>query len=421
MSRPRYAIRDGATSDLVSWCQEAGYGRLLVVADTTTYGVLGRSVEQSLHRAGLAARSVILDFPEVLADAQSILHVMLSLDRRDQALVSVGAGTITDITRFVSHRAGLPFVVMPTAPSVDGFPSPGSPLIVRGIKTTALAQPPAAIFAELAVLCAAPRSMIAAGFGDMLGKRTSVADWKLGSLLWDLAFDREIADRSLAAVRGCEEAVAEISAASREGVGRLLQALLESGFCMLDFGSSLPASGAEHHYSHFWEMRLLREGKPAILHGAKVGVATVLICGLYERIRQLSRDEAARLLKMSRRPSREEEMRRIRHAYGPAAEDVARVQAPFLSMNDEAWDSLKQKIVDCWGRIQDIAQEVPGPREVAGLLRQAGGPTSMQELGLPDSWREQAAQGAHYLRNHFTVSKLARMLFPSPGGFEDQG
>jgi glycerol-1-phosphate dehydrogenase [NAD(P)+] len=416
MTRPYVAIREGVAADLVPWCRDAGYGRLLVVADPRTQSVLGAMVEDSLRRAGLAARSVILDFPEVQADAHSILHVMLSLERSDQALVAVGAGTITDITRFVSHRVGLPFISVPTAPSVDGFPSPGSPLIVRGIKTTAPARPPAAIFADLAVLCRAPRAMIAAGFGDMLGKITSVADWKLGSLLWDLPFDGTIADRCLAAVRGCMDAADEIAAAGPRGVQRLLEALLESGFCMLDFGSSLPASGAEHHVSHFWEMKLLREGKPAILHGAKVGAATVLTAGLYERLRRLPRAEAARRLETSRRPSPESEMQVIRQAYGPAAEEVARTQAPFLAMTDQGWERLKQKIIDCWETVMEIAREVPGPQEVARLLKRVGGPSTVGELGLPESWQEHAVSSAHYLRNHFTVLRLARVLWDTESG-----
>ncbi len=39
-----------------------------------------------------------------------------------------------------------------------------------------------------------------------------------------------------------------------------MEGLIEAGFCMLDFGNSNPASGAEHHMSHYWEMKLLREG-----------------------------------------------------------------------------------------------------------------------------------------------------------------
>jgi glycerol-1-phosphate dehydrogenase [NAD(P)+] len=179
---------------------------------------------------------------------------------------------------------------------------------------------------------------------------------------------------------------------------------------MLDFGSSLPASGGEHHYSHFWEMKLLREGKPAILHGAKVGVAAIFIAGQYERIRRLSVDEAAHLLGKSRQPSVEGEMRRVRQAYGPLAEEVARTQALFFGMDRTAWEDLKKRVLDRWDKVREIAAAVPGPGELTQLLRRVGGPTNMHELGLPDSWKRQADEGALYLRNHFTVARLTRLL-----------
>jgi glycerol-1-phosphate dehydrogenase [NAD(P)+] len=283
-------------------------------------------------------------------------------------------------------------------------------LIVDGVKTTANAQAPLAIFADLATLCAAPQRMIAAGFGDMLGKHTSVADWRLAHLLWDLPFDESIAERTLRAVRGCEERAGEIAAASADGVRSLMEALIESGFCMLDFGSSLPASGSEHHYSHYWEMKLLREGRPAILHGAKVGVAAILVAGLYERIGRISREQAAALLKDSRLPGREEEMQRIRSAYGPLASDVIASQAPFLDMGEPDYARLKQKIQDRWGEIQEIARQVPGPARITELLQAAGGPVSVAALGLTEEERVLAETVSHYLRPHFTIPKLMRVL-----------
>jgi len=416
MKRPQVTISSNATTDLLSFCRRAGYQRMLVVADTITHRILGQAVRDGLCQGGCDARSVVIAGAEVAADAASILDVVLSFDRRDQLLIAVGSGTITDITRFVSHRVGVPFVAVPTAPSVDGFASPGAPLIVRGVKTTAIAHPPIAIFADLDVVGRAPPPMIAAGFGDMLGKHTSVADWKLGSLVWGLPFDAGIANRSTAAVKACEEAAGDIATASRLGAQRLLEALLESGFCMLDFGSSLPASGAEHHYSHFWEMKLLQERKPAILHGAKVGVATIFVAELYERLRRISVADAEKLLAESPLPSAPDELTRIRQSYGPAAEEVAMTQMGFIGMTEQAWEALKQKIVECWDAIQDIAQTVPGPLEIAQLLRSVGGPTTMEELGLPDSYRRMAGESAHFLRNHFTVSKLLRILFPPRAG-----
>ena len=408
--RPIVVIGADAVPRLGQFCRETGRRRLLLVADANTYQAIGETVEATLRGTGAEVRSVVFKGGEVVADAHHLLRVLLAAGGADLTFISVGAGTITDITRFVSHRTGGSFISVPTAPSVDGYTSIGAPLIVDGIKTTAHAHAPLAIFGDLPTLCAAPRRMIAAGFGDMLGKHTSVADWRLAHLLWDLPYDESIARRSIGAVEACEEHAEQIAAASADGVRGLMEALIESGYCMLDFGSSLPASGSEHHFSHFWEMKLLREGRPAVLHGAKVGVATILVAGLYEQVRRISREQAAALLHDSRLPDREEEMQRIRSVYGPLAPEVIAAQAPFLNMSEPDYARLKQKILDRWEDIQEISRQVPGPARMTALLQAAGGPVTAAELGLTEEERVLAQTMSHYLRPHFTIPKLMRIL-----------
>src|SRR5208283_4687632 len=189
--RPLVVIGADAIPRLTQFCRETAR-RLLLVADVNTYHAIGEAVEAGLRGIGCEVRAVVFRGGEVVADAHHLLRVFLASGGTDLAFVSVGSGTITDITRFVSHRTGGSFISVPTAPSVDGYTSIGAPLIVDGIKTTANAHAPLAIFADLAALCAAPQRMIAAGFGDMLGKHTSVADWRLAHLLWDLPYDESI-------------------------------------------------------------------------------------------------------------------------------------------------------------------------------------------------------------------------------------
>jgi glycerol-1-phosphate dehydrogenase [NAD(P)+] len=408
--RPLVVIGTDAIPRLEQFCRETGRRRLLLVADSNTYRAIGETVKNVLSRAGCEVKAIVFTDGEAVADAHHVLRVLLASDGAGLTFLAVGSGTITDIARFVSHRTGNSFISIPTAPSVDGYTSLGAPLIVEGAKVTALAHAPLAIFADLATLCGAPQRMIAAGFGDMLGKHTSVADWRLAHLLWNEPFDESIAERSLRAVRACEERVAEIAAASADGVRSLMEALIESGYCMLDFGSSLPASGSEHHFSHFWEMKLLREGRPAILHGAKVGVATIFVAGLYERIGRISREQAAERLHDSRLPGPEEELPRIRSAYGALAPGIIASQTPYLDMSEQDYAQLKQRTQDRWREIQEIARQVPGPARITELLRAAGGPASAAELGLTEDERVLAETMSHYLRPHFTVCKLASIL-----------
>jgi len=403
-------IGENAIGRLVEHCLSAALSRFLLVADETTYAVLGQTVENALRQKGWDVQTVVLRGKEVIADEHYIMQVFVRADTADRVYLAVGSGTVTDITRFVSHRSKSSFISIPTAPSVDGFTSPVAPLVIEGLKITAAAHPPLAVFADLPTLCAAPQRMIAAGFGDMIGKYTALADWKLGNLLWDETYSEPIAQRVRIAVGRCADHAAEIGRASPEGVRRIMEGLVESGLCMVEFGRSQPASGSEHHLSHYWEMKLLREGRPAILHGAKVGVGAVLVAQHYERIRQLSREEVAKRLAARSLPDRDREIEHITIGYGPLAPQVIVEQAPFLNLTEQTFAALKERVIANWEAIQEIAATVPSAAQIADWLQQAGGPTDAAGLGLDREYVDMGLRYAHYLRNNFTALKLCWLL-----------
>jgi len=403
-------IGPNAIAALIDYVRQNRLRRFLMVADHNTYDALGRRAQEALSSAGCDVAVVLLNGDEVVADESHLVQVLLQAEERNRTYIAVGSGTITDITRFVSHRTGVRFISLPTAPSVDGFASVNAPLVINRFKRTFGAQAPMALFADLPTLCSAPRPMIAAGFGDILGKYTALADWRLGNLLWGEPYDPETATRSRQALDDCVAQVDSIAEASEAGIHTLMEGLITSGLSILAFGRSHPASGAEHHLSHFWEMLLLRQGRPAILHGAKVGVGCILVARRYEQIRQMGAAEARRRLAKSRPPNLKTEAERIRSVYGPVADQVIDHHRAFLDIPLDRHASLVNTIEARWDDIHALAATVPSPTRLYDLLQRVGGPTTVRTLGLTDKEGRLAEQHAHYLRPRFTVMKLARML-----------
>ena len=406
---PLYLGED-AVAALVQYCAAQALDRFLLVADSNTYPVLGQKMEEALKGHDWDIRSVVYSEPDVVPDEEFIFQVLLQADDVERTYLAVGSGTLTDITRIVSHRTRCRFISVPTAPSVDGFTSPSASLVVRRIKKTVMAQPPVAVFADLPTLVAAPQTMIAAGYGDILGKTIALADWRLGHLLWDEPYSPEIAARVGATLDACIEATDEIGQASPAGIRKLMFSLVDSGVCMLDYGNSRPAAGCEHHMSHFLEMKLLREGRPAVLHGAKVGMCSLLAAEQYAQLRQMDRAQAVTRLATAAQPERTADMQRIRQAFGPIAESLFVEQAPFLDMTVADFDRLKQRILTHWDEVQALAAEVPAPEKLADLLGRAGGATRPASLGLSDEEVQQALTESHFLRNRFTICKLGRII-----------
>ena len=179
---------------------------------------------------------------------------------------------------------------------------------------------------------------------------------------------------------------------------------------MSEFGNSNPASGAEHHLSHFWEMQLLWQNKPAILHGEKVGVASILAAQWYAAIRQMNRDQVAARLKTTCLPDREAQIQKIKTIFAPVADQIIHDQRAFLDLTEDMFESLKQRVVDRWDDVQAIAANVPPPQQFTDWLRQAGAPIAGKELGLSKRDVDLAKEYSHYLRNRFTINKLRLIL-----------
>ena len=135
-------------------------------------------------------------------------------------------------------------------------------------------------------------------------------------LLWGEPYDTVAANRTRQALEECVAHAEQLRAAEPEAVAALIHGLLESGLSMTDAGHSRPASGMEHHISHYWEMKMLAEGRHAVLHGTKVGVATIASAALWRVVRCMSEADFQARLAASRRPDPAEEQARLRAAFG---------------------------------------------------------------------------------------------------------
>ena len=154
----------------------------------------------------------------------------------------------------------------------------------------------------------------------------------------------------------------------------------------------------------------MQEGRPPILHGARVGIGTVLAAQRYEAIRSLTQQDVVTRLTQARPPDRETEMMRIQTSFGSTADRIVAEYEPFLELMQQNFDVWRQRIVNGWADVQRISASVPPPEELVDLLRQAGCPSTPQEIGLGQDDVQQALHLAHYVRNRFTVNTVGQML-----------
>jgi glycerol-1-phosphate dehydrogenase [NAD(P)+] len=268
-------IGDDALERLGAYVVRRGWSETLVAMDANTADVAGtRVVAQLSSRANRVSTFCFTERSGLLASESSVARLEEALGRSGpDSIVVVGSGVLTDVTRYVASRTGHEFVSVPTAASQDGYASGVAAMEFAGMKKTFPAVAPVAIFAEPATLAAAPLEMTRSGLGDLLGKATSRVDWLASHALWGEAFIPDVESRVTSALVEAARNVDATLAGSPESTASLLRGLIDSGIAMAIVGSSRPASGAEHHVSHFFDLLAAQGQRPHALHGLQVGYA----------------------------------------------------------------------------------------------------------------------------------------------------
>lgn len=394
--------------DVAQYCIRRDFTTVATVCDSNTFAIIGNEINTALRGTGVQAQAIILDGRGLIADERAITSVLIDMDMAADAVIAVGSGTVTDIARFVSHRTRTAFLSVATAPSVDGYASGHAPLVLRGYKHTVRCHAPEVLFASTSVLSHAPAAMIAAGFGDMLGKVTAVADWELAHLLLGTPYDHTIAEETRQAYRTVVSHADAIGRGEEIGVRTLFEALASTGDALRRFGSSEPTSGSEHQISHFLEMHQIVEGRPPILHGIQVAMGAVIAAGWYGHIRGWDRSTVAALEVAV--PDNERDFREMREVLGEVGELTMEKNAFVSTLTQARVEAIHARMIANWDAMQGIALKVPVPSELERLFRAAGGSTEPKALGLDRAEVRTAARLSHYTRSGFTVKTLLYVL-----------
>ena len=123
------------------------------------------------------AKLIYLGDSVLVPDEKATDRLKKLVSDRTDLIVGIGSGVINDICKYVSYTCELPYYIVATAPSMDGYASNGVALILGGMKISPGARPPKAIIADTNVLKNAPMEMLQAGYGDIVGKLSYLNDW----------------------------------------------------------------------------------------------------------------------------------------------------------------------------------------------------------------------------------------------------
>ena len=367
------------------------YSNILLVADENTYKAGGEGVESALN--GKIFKRVIFSGATVLIPNEDAIEKVTNEINGADLIIGIGSGVIQDLCKYVSLVSKIPYMVVATAPSMDGYASSGAAMILKGMKETVSAGLPLAIIADTDVLKNAPMEMIKAGYGDIIGKYSALNDWELSRIVNGEYFCQYIYDTTYEMIEKTLNTAEGLLKRDGDSVKALTEALIVVGIMMSFLGNSRPASGSEHHLSHFFEITGIVKNEPYLAHGIDVAYSTVITAEIREKL--LKKEFT---LERYVEP-KEEYLNNMKEIYGSVSggcialqEKMGRYKAdvmPIYKANEE--------------EIKNILSKMPSGKEIENML-------SLCELDISEYYNlygkekiENAIKYAKDLKDRYTV------------------
>lgn len=278
-------IGKGAIKGLGDMARPFAGQTVYLAGDENTLPLAQPRATVSLEAAG--CKVAVHTFPSPagkhLITNESLVGSMLLNKPADAGLlIAVGSGTMNDTARVISAKCGVPYIVIATAPSMDGYASVTSAVVMGGSKKSVPLCAPYGIIGDTDILQTAPDAMLSAGAGDMLGKYTALRDWELAHQQMQEDRCPGIASLVALAANRVTERLHRLYDREETALAALTDALVLSGLAILLHGTSRPAAGLEHQIAHHWEVDALRRDFYGGLHGHYVGLAALAACRMYE-------------------------------------------------------------------------------------------------------------------------------------------
>ena len=285
----------------------------------------------------------------------------------------------------------------------------GASITYQGSKQTFLCPAPAAVVADLNVIRAAPDDMNSWGYADLIAKVTAGADWMMADAVGAEPIDAQAWDIVQGRLRELIADPAGVRARNPAAIGRLVEGLMLGGFAMQSAKSSRPASGAEHQFSHLWDMQHHTHNGVAPSHGFKVGISTLAVTALYERLLALPLDRLDVDARVEAWPDAAYWTAKVRELF---SEDelvgVATKEIHAKAGDGETLRGQLQQLRHAWPQLRNhlLGQLIPFA-ELRRMLRAAGAPTEPEQIGISRGQLRESFWQAYCIRRRFTVLDLA--------------
>lgn len=380
--------------------------KVFLIADVNTYQAAGEKAAQILTDNHISFTSYIYKEEKVEPDEKAAGSVLMHFDDSCDYIIVTGSGTLNDIGKLVSYVTGRPYMIVGTAPSMDGFASGTSSVIRDGLKISLNTKAPVAVVADTSIMKNAPLRLLQSGIGDMFAKYISLCEWRISHVINGEYYCSRIASLVRDALNRCAENAKALVERDEAAVTAVTEGLIYAGLAMAMAGVSRPASGMEHYFSHVWDMRGEEFKTPADYHGIQCGVATRSCIRIYDEIKGMTPDYD-RAKKYVDSFSWDGWKKELSGFLGKSADAMIALEEKEQKYNPATHKARFDNIESHWQEILDIIEEeVPSLHEYDLLLSEIGLTDTYEDLGHDKAEMREAFYCTKDIRDKYIGSRL---------------
>lgn len=332
------------------------------------------------------------------------------LSNTDAIPVAIGSGTINDLVKLSSHHNNRNYLIVATAASMDGYTAFGASITKDGSKETFSCPAPRVLIADIDIIASAPSSMTASGYADLFAKVASGADWILADAMGVEAIDPV----SFSIVQnGLHQALSDpnrINSGDKVAIQHLIEGLILSGFAMQSHKSSRPASGADHQFSHLWNMQHhTMENGSTPSHGFQVSIGTLVSLALYEELLKFNFQEFDIDKVIDKWPSKESQIENALSSF--KCTDFPTIGATEVAAKYNTKEEIREQFIrlkENWTETRERLKNQLIPLDKAvEMLKVVGAPTHPLQIGISMEKLRESVILAQMIRRRFTILDFA--------------
>lgn len=378
-----------------------------LLADVNTWSAAGGQVAAILDESGIPYGKYIFPQTALEPDEHAVGAAVMHFDHSCDLIIAIGSGVINDIGKILSNISGRKYIIVATAPSMDGYASATSSMSMDGLKISLPSRCADVIIGDIDVLKEAPEHMLKSGLGDMLAKYVSIAEWRIASIITGEYYCERVAQLIRTALKKCVDNAEGLLKRDEGAVRAVFEGLVIGGVAMAYAGVSRPASGVEHYFSHVWDMRGLEFGTKVDLHGIQCAMATLTAAKLYEHVKTVTPDCAkARAYVEAFRY--EDWSRELKAFLGHGADAMIALEAKEGKYSPPSHQKRYHIIEKNWQSIlQILDEELPSAAEIEKILNTIGIAADLKALDVDSACARLSFKATKDIRDKYVLSRLA--------------